>query len=116
MHRSFVRMTALTVVMVLPLLGLSGIASAKPSKAVTKGSSAWCAKHAKNARCAAAGGSATGGGTGGNVAAITVTASPNPVVETGQSEVHAVIQVSTSPSLAGDPVLIDSSQLDSSEP
>jgi hypothetical protein len=113
-HRSFVRVTALTVVLVLPLLGLSGIASAKPTKAA-KGSAAWCAKHAKKARCAgSAGGGATGGGTGGGAPAITVTVSPNPLVETAESEVHAVIQVTTSPSLAGDPVLIDSSQLDSS--
>jgi hypothetical protein len=116
MHRSFVRMTALTVVMVLPLLGLSGIASAKPSKAVTKGSSAWCAKHAKNAHCKAGSGSGSGSGgaTGGSSPTITVSATPNPLVETGQSEIHAVIQVSTDPSYAGDAVLIDSSQLDGS--
>jgi len=45
---------------------------------------------------------------------ITVTVDPNPLVETGQSEVHAVIQVETSPSFAGDEVNIDSSQLSSS--
>jgi len=108
-QRSFVRIIALTVVIAMPLLGLSGVASAKATKA-TKGSSAWCAKHAKNAACKNAGGSATGGATD----PITVTAVPNPLVETGQSEVDAVIQVSTSPSYAGDTVLISSSQLDSS--
>jgi hypothetical protein len=35
-------------------------------------------------------------------------------VETGQSEIHAVIQVETSPSFAGDEVNIDSSQLNAS--
>ena len=111
-QRSFVRIIALTVVIAMPLLGLSGVASAKATKA-SKGSSAWCAKHAKhakNAACKNAGGAATGGGTD----PITVTAVPNPLVETGQSEVDAVIQVSTSPAYAGDTVLISSSQLDSS--
>jgi hypothetical protein len=44
-----------------------------------------------------------------------VTVSPNgpgdPLVETGQSEVHAVVEVETSPSFSGDVVNIDSSQL-----
>ncbi|HEY7946931.1 MAG TPA: hypothetical protein VID75_04600, partial [Acidimicrobiales bacterium] len=44
----------------------------------------------------------------------TVTVDPNPLVETGQSEIHAVVQVETSPSFAGDMVNIDSSQLESS--
>jgi hypothetical protein len=108
-----VRITALTVVLAMPLLGMSGIASAKTTKAA-KGSVAWCATHAKRAPCAGAAGSGTGGGTGGSLEPIIVTAAPNPLVETGESEVHVVIQVSTSPSLARDPVLIDSSQLDSS--
>jgi hypothetical protein len=112
-HRSFVRMTALTVVIAMPVLGMSGIASAKTK--ATKGSAAWCAKHAKRAVCstAAGGGSGSGGSTG-TAPAITVTASPNPLVETGQSEVHAIIQVQTSPSFAGDAVNIDSSQLSAS--
>ncbi|HXQ43585.1 MAG TPA: Ig-like domain repeat protein, partial [Acidimicrobiales bacterium] len=42
---------------------------------------------------------------------ISITVSPNPLVETGQSEVHAVVQVEACPSFAGDPVNIDSSQL-----
>jgi len=40
-----------------------------------------------------------------------VTASPNPLVETGQSSVNTVVQVETSPSFAGDRVSISSSQL-----
>jgi hypothetical protein len=43
-----------------------------------------------------------------------VQVSPNPLVETGQSEIHAVIEVETSPSFAGDKVNIDSQQLVSS--
>jgi len=36
---------------------------------------------------------------------------PGPLVETGQSEVYAVVEVETSPSLAGDAVSISSTQL-----
>ena len=101
------RGTALLVVMSMPLLGMSGIATAKPAK----GSPAWCATHAKKAVCKAGAG---GSGSGGPTALITVTVGPNPLVETGQSEIHAVVQVETSPSFAGDLVNIDSSQLQSS--
>ena len=52
-----------------------------------------------------------GGGTGGAPANIYVSVSPNPLIETGQSEIHAIIQVETSPNFAGDPVFIDSQQL-----
>ena len=45
---------------------------------------------------------------------IAVTVSPNPLVETGQSEVHGVVQVEACPSFAGDLVNIDSSQLNAS--
>jgi hypothetical protein len=111
--RSFARVTALTVVIALPFLGVSGVASAKATKAA-KGSAAWCAKHAKRAVCKAGATGGSGGTTGGAPTAITIKADPNPLVETGQSEVHVVLQVSTSPGFAGDAVNIDSSQLDSS--
>ena len=52
--------------------------------------------------------------TGGPPVNITVTVDPNPVIETGQSEVHAIVQVETLPNFAGDSVNIDSSQLDAS--
>ncbi|HVC69048.1 MAG TPA: hypothetical protein VNC61_02165 [Acidimicrobiales bacterium] len=96
----------------MPLLGMSGIASAKATKAA-KGSPAWCAKHAKKAACKTGSGSggATGGGSGPQ---ITVQVDPQPLVETGQSEVHAIVQVETLPSFAGDLVNIDSSQLEAS--
>jgi hypothetical protein len=94
----------------MPLLGMSGIASAKSAKATAK-----CAAHPTKKKCqAAGGGTGTGGSGGGTAPLITVTVSPNPLVETGQSEVHAVIQVETNPSFAGDEVNIDSSQLTSS--
>ncbi|HXQ58659.1 MAG TPA: hypothetical protein VN799_01130 [Acidimicrobiales bacterium] len=111
-RRSFVRFTALSVVLAVPLLGMSGVASAQATKAA-KGSPAWCLKHAKSAACKAGSGSggATGGGSGPE---ITVQVDPQPLVETGQSEVHAVIQVETLPAFAGDTVNIDSSQLQSS--
>jgi hypothetical protein len=63
-------------------------------------------KHPTAAKCHAA-----GGGTGGPPPQITVQVDPQPVVETGQSEVHVVIQVETLPSYAGDAVNIDASQL-----
>jgi hypothetical protein len=111
-RRSFVRFVALTVVVAMPVMGMSGIASAKTTKAAAKA----CAKHPK--KCLnSGGGSSTGGtgaGTGGPPVDITVTASPNPLVETGQSEIHSIIQVETLPSFAGDVVSISSSQLEAS--
>ena len=107
-RRSFVRLTALAVVVAMPLMGMSGIASAKSAKAAA----AKCAKHPNRAKCKNAGGGATG--TGGPPTNITVTVAPNPLVETGQSEIHAVIQVETLPSFAGDVVTISSTQLVSS--
>jgi hypothetical protein len=88
-RRSFVRVTALTVVMAMPLLGMAGAASAK-------------AVHGKHHH--------SGGGTGGAPANIIVTVSPNgtnnPLFEVGQSEIDAVVQVETQPSFAGDQVTI----------
>jgi len=100
-HRSFVRITALTVVMAMPLMAMSSVASARTAKA----GAAKCAKHAH--KCTKGGGGATGGAP----ANIYVSVSPNPLIETGQSEVHAIVQVETSPSFAGDPVFIYSQQL-----
>jgi hypothetical protein len=88
------------------------VASAKSAKAA-KGSAAWCAAHPKQltkAVCASVA-AGTGGASGAGTDPIVVSVSPNPLVETGQSEIHAVIQVETSPAFAGDPVLISSSQL-----
>jgi uncharacterized repeat protein (TIGR01451 family) len=45
---------------------------------------------------------------------LAVTISPNPLVETGQSEVHAVVQVEACPGFAGQAVTIESSQLQAS--
>jgi hypothetical protein len=112
-RRSLTRLTALTVVLAMPLLGMSGVASAKTSKAAK--ASAACVKHPSRAKCLnSGGGAASGGGTGGPPVQITVQVDPQPVVETGQSEVHVVIQVESLPSFAGDDVNIDSSQLDAS--
>jgi hypothetical protein len=96
-HSRLGRLVALTVVVSMPLLGMAGVASAK-------------VHHHHHA----GGGAGSGSGKGGPPALITVTVDPNPLVETGQSEIHAVIQVETSPSFAGDAVNIDSSQLSSS--
>jgi hypothetical protein len=100
------RFVALTVVVALPLLGMAGIASAK---AAGGASAAKCVKHPHSKKCQAA-----GGGSGGAPAQITVTVSPNPLVETGSSEIHAVVQVETNPSFAGDNVTLSSSQLQAS--
>jgi hypothetical protein len=111
-RRGAVRLTALTVVVTMPLLGLSGLASASPASG--KGSAAWCATHAKRPLCKSAASGGTGSGSGGSTPLITVEVDPNPLVETGQSEVTAVVQVETSPAYAGDMVNIDSSQLTAS--
>ncbi len=109
--RKFVRLVSLAVVVSMPLLGMSGVASA-----AAKGSPKWCATHtgkaAKKAGCATTG--SGGGGTGGApppVTEIQVTVDPNPVIETGVSEIHAVVQVEAQPAFANDPVFIYSQQL-----
>jgi hypothetical protein len=80
---------------------MSGIASAKVKPA----------KHChKTHSCKKAGGTGTGGAT----PPITIQMDPNPIVEVSQSDVNVVIQVETSPSFAGDPVVISSSQLQAS--
>ena len=96
-HSRLARLVTLTVVAAMPLLGMAGIASAKTHHHHHGGS-----------------GGSTGGGTGGAAPLITVTVDPNPLVETGQSEIWGVVQVETSPSFAGDKVNIDSSQLQAS--
>jgi hypothetical protein len=117
-RRSFVRVTALTVVVAMPLLGMAGVATAAP-----KGSQKWCATHsgkaAKKAGCkstTSGGGGSGSGGTGGPpppppTTEIQVTVSPNPIIETGVSEIHAVVQVEAQPAFANDPVFIYSQQL-----
>ena len=108
-RRSFVRLTALTVVAALPVMGMAGIASAKTTKASKK--AAACAKHASKKKCQS-------GGSAGSAPEITVSVSPNgtnnPLFEVGQSEVYAVVQVETQPAFAGDEVNISSSQFQSS--
>src|ERR1700722_11158283 len=106
------RVVALAVVISIPLIGLAGVATAAP-----KGSAKWCASHVKAAKKTPACASGSGGsGTGGPppVTEIEVTASPNPVIETGTSEVNTVIQVEAQPAFVGDSVVIYSQQFDSS--
>ena len=104
-----VKLMTLVVVVTMPLLGLSGIASAKAAV----GSAKWCAAHPKLAKTTPACSTSTGKGTGGDPPTITVQIDPNPLVETGQSYVLGIVQVETSPSFAGDTVDISSSQLQS---
>jgi hypothetical protein len=69
-----------------------------------------CVKHPHKAKCASGGGGATGG-TGGTPPNIIVSVSPDPVQETGTSEIVAVIQVEALPIFAGQTVDISSQQL-----
>jgi hypothetical protein len=112
-HPKAKRSITLLVSVCTLLVGMSVVASTAASattKASAKGSAAWCGKHPKKAICRnQTGGS--GSGTGVAQTSIVVTAAPNPLVETGQSEIRAVIEVETNPSLAGDTVDIESSQL-----
>jgi hypothetical protein len=107
-RRSLLRLTALGIVLAMPLVGVSGVASAKSAKTAA----AKCHKHPNKAKCKNAG----GGGTGGSPAPleINVQVDPQPVILTGQSEVHVIVQVSALPAYAGDAVNIDSSQLTAS--
>src|ERR1700728_1831280 len=107
-RRSLVRFTALTVVVAMPLLGMAGVATAAP-----KGSAKWCASHVKAAKKTPACASTTPGGTGGPppTTEIQVSVSPNPIIETGVSEIHAIVQVSAQVAFANDPVFIYSQQL-----
>jgi len=111
-HHRLARLVALTVVVSMPLLGMAGVAAAKTHKPVK---SVNCAKPKnKNKPACTTGASGGGGGKGGPPPVITIDPEPGavtPLVETGQSEVHTVIQVETSPAFAGDAVNIDSSQL-----
>jgi hypothetical protein len=103
-HRSL-RFVVLVVAVALPLIGLSGVASAKQAKTLH------CTTHPHRAACKS---SAGGSGTGGTNPTMVVTVSPNPLVETAQSEVFAVVQVETSPAFAGDTVVLDFSQFTAS--
>ena len=100
---SSARSIALIVVVVVALVGVSGVASAK-----VKGPKGCHKTHSCK------GGSGSGSGSGATPPLMTVAVDPNPLVETGASEIRAVIQVETSASFAGDNVNIDSSQLASS--
>jgi hypothetical protein len=98
-----------SLVVALPLLGLSGVASA-----AKKGSAKWCAVHPVKAKKVAACAAVSGGGSGGPGAGpvMTIQIDPSPVIETSSSSFAAVVQIETSPSFAGDTVDLSSSQLD----
>ncbi|HEY7949180.1 MAG TPA: hypothetical protein VID75_15965 [Acidimicrobiales bacterium] len=90
----------------MPLLGWPGVASAR-----TAGPH-FCAVHKAAKKCQGAGGATPG--TGGAPDPMTITVSPNPVVETGQSQLVAVVEVETLPAFAGDDVSLSASQLEAS--
>lgn len=83
--------SVLLIALVLSVLCMSGTASAKNAP----GSAKWCKHHPKStlSACQKSG----GGGTGGSPPPTNITVSPNPVVETGGSNVYAVISVATDP-------------------
>jgi hypothetical protein len=99
------RLVALAVVATLPVFGLSAVAAAAKTKAGPN-----CVKHPHKAKCASGGGGATGG-TGGTPPNIIVSVSPDPVQETGTSEISAIVQVEALPIFAGQTVDISSQQL-----
>ncbi|HEY5251470.1 MAG TPA: hypothetical protein VIJ09_07410 [Acidimicrobiales bacterium] len=101
------RITTLTVVMAMPLVGMAGMASAAKVKAAPN-----CAKHPQKAACrkSGAGGGATGGSTG-TAPNIIVSVSPNPVQEVGTSEIDVIVQVSAQAIFANQTVDISSQQL-----
>lgn len=80
----------MAIVLIL-VVSLSSAASAKNPR----GSAKWCAHHPKStlAGCRTTG----GGGSGGSPPPANVTVSPNPVLETGGSDVYAVLSVATDP-------------------
>jgi hypothetical protein len=81
-------------------LGLSGTVSAQNAP----GSPQWCRHHPKSHRPAC---QKTSGG--GSPSSVVITASPNPMVETGDSDVYAIISVGTDPVYAEQSVEIASS-------
>jgi hypothetical protein len=97
-RRRSLTVIALAVMVSLPLLGISGVASAKVK---AKGCH-------KTHTCQSGGETGTGATAPGP---MTIQVDPNPLVETSSSAIAAVVQVETSPSLAGDIVDISSSQL-----
>jgi hypothetical protein len=109
------RAVALMVVVGLGLVGTAGVASATNPV----GSAAWCKHHPHSTLSAchpSTGGKGGTGGTGtGGDPLITVTVVPgtvaDPLMETGTSEIRAVVEVETSPSFSDDPVLITSLNL-----
>jgi hypothetical protein len=107
MHRRprLIRLVALAVAAILPVFGLSAMASAAKAKAGPS-----CAKHPHRAKCATGGGGGTGG-TGGTPPNIIVSVSPDPVQESGTSEVSAMVQVEALPIFAGQTINVSSQQL-----
>jgi hypothetical protein len=82
---------AVRAVVLIALLGLSMVSMAGTASAKSRpGSPKWCAHHPRSTRhgCTPSGGSP---------APVRVTVSPNPMVETGNSDVYAVFSVGTSP-------------------
>lgn len=89
----------MAIVVALPL-GVSGTVAAQKAP----GSPQWCRHHPKSHRpaCQKSGG-------GGSPSSLTISASPNPMVETGDSDVDAIISVATDPVYAEQTVEIVSS-------
>jgi hypothetical protein len=104
-RQRLIKLVALAVVVSMPVLGLSGVASAKNPK----GSPAWCAHHPKKAKKVPACNITPPPPPG----TPSLTIAPNPLVETGQGEVHAVVEFEDE-TAAGQTVDIDSSQLSAS--
>jgi hypothetical protein len=85
------RSALLIGIVCISMLGVAGACSAKNAP----GSPKWCQHHphSKLAACQKTG----GGGTGGSPPTTNIAVSPNPIVETGGSDVYAVISVAVNP-------------------
>jgi hypothetical protein len=90
----------LIAIVVAPILGVAGTVSAQKAP----GSPQWCRHHPKSHRPAC-----QKSGSGSSPSSLIISASPNPMVETGDSDVYAIISVATDPVYAEQTVELVSS-------
>jgi hypothetical protein len=100
-----VRVVAKSLVLIAIVSFALPIFSAAASARNVRGSLAWCKHHPKSAlpACRKDG--------GGPPSSLTMTASPDPIVETGESDVYVVFSVAAGPTDAEQTVEIDSAGL-----
>jgi hypothetical protein len=80
-------------ILLIAIIGLASLAVPGAAWAANApGSPKWCHHHPKSTRA-----SCQKSGGGGGPSAVSLTVSPNPMVETGDSDVYAVFSVATDP-------------------